>query len=145
MKVKVREDRCIGCKSCEIACARSHSDGSPVGVAPRIRVKHGQVVRGQKEASRPYVVTCRHCAKPKCVTACISGAIYQDSDGRVLYDRDKCVGCWMCIMVCPFGAIHRDLNAKKVAKCDLCNGHETPACVAACKVNALEIETGGRE
>lgn len=144
MKVKVRADRCIGCKSCEMACAGSHTEGSRLGVAPRIRVKHGQVMRkgGVRGANRPYVVTCRHCSKPKCVTACIAGAIHQDEDGRVNYDREKCVGCWMCIMVCPFGAIHRDLNAKKVAKCDLCDGRERPACVEACKVGALEIDTG---
>jgi len=144
MKVKVRIDRCIGCKSCEMACAKSHSDGSPLGVAPRLRVKHGQVIRSGdvRVANRPHVITCRHCAKPKCAAACIAGAIYQDEDGRVLYDRDKCVGCWMCIMVCPFGAIHRDLKAKKVAKCDLCDGRKVPACVEACKVDALEIDMG---
>jgi anaerobic carbon-monoxide dehydrogenase iron sulfur subunit len=147
MKVKVRIDRCIGCKSCEMACARRHSDGSPLGVAPRIRVKHGQVVRagGEAGANRPYVITCRHCANAKCVTACIAGAIYQDDKGRVMYDRAKCVGCWMCIMICPFGAIHRDLKEKKVAKCDLCDGREVPACVEACKVGALEIDMGRKD
>jgi carbon-monoxide dehydrogenase iron sulfur subunit len=148
MRIKVILDRCVGCRSCEMACASSHSTEATKGrtrVQPRIRVQHGQVRRGGVGGSRPYVVTCRHCAKPRCLDACISGAIYIDPSGKVLYDPDRCVGCWMCIMVCPFGAIHRDVKAKRIIKCDLCAHRSAPACVSACKVGALELDPGRKD
>ncbi len=44
-------------------------------------------------------------------------------------------------MVCPFGAIISDKKSKKVvAKCDLCEGLEIPACVNHCPNQALIFE-----
>jgi Fe-S-cluster-containing dehydrogenase component len=65
----------------------------------------------------------------------------------VLVDTHKCIACAMCAMVCPFDAVtfHAQANgmpARVVAtKCDGCierldKGQE-PACVEACKVDAL--------
>jgi carbon-monoxide dehydrogenase iron sulfur subunit len=45
----------------------------------------------------------------------------------------------MCIMACPFGAIKRDPAAKIIVKCDMCPDREIPACVEACKTNAIEV------
>ena len=47
------------------------------------------------------------------------------------------MGCWTCIMVCPYGAIIMDKEGKVVAKCDLCQGFDEPACVANCPNEAL--------
>jgi carbon-monoxide dehydrogenase iron sulfur subunit len=145
MRIKVISDRCLGCRSCEMACSSSHSPGGIRGrttVPPRIWVHPGQVRGGHVEGSKPYIVTCHHCAKPKCLDACISGAIFSDPSGKVLYDQDKCVGCWKCITVCPFGAIDRDVKAKKIIRCDLCAQRSEPACVVACKVGALVLDPG---
>jgi carbon-monoxide dehydrogenase iron sulfur subunit len=65
----------------------------------------------------------------------------------VLVDTHKCMACAMCAMVCPFDAVTfyaqaNGMPARIVAtKCDGCverldNGEE-PACVEACKVDAL--------
>ena len=67
--------------------------------------------------------------------------------GLVLVDTHKCIACAMCAMVCPFDAVTfyaqaNGMPARIVAtKCDGCverldNGEE-PACVEACKVDAL--------
>ena len=57
----------------------------------------------------------------------------------VIHEGDKCVGCWMCIMACPYGAIKRDPASKIILKCDFCPGRRTPACVEACKTDAILI------
>lgn len=145
MRIKVVSDRCMGCRSCEMACASNHTleaTRGRINGSPRIWVRHGQVRRGGNEGSKPIVVTCHHCAKPRCLDACISGAIYVDPSGRVLYDQGRCTGCWKCVTACPFGAIGRDDKAARILKCDLCSQLSEPACVAACNVGALELDLG---
>jgi carbon-monoxide dehydrogenase iron sulfur subunit len=59
--------------------------------------------------------------------------------GRVLFDRDRCIGCAMCVMVCPHHAIVPDKRAVKAIICDQCVGRETPACVAVCSTGAIDF------
>jgi Fe-S-cluster-containing dehydrogenase component len=69
------------------------------------------------------------------------------SHDLVLVDTHKCIACAMCAMVCPFDAVtfHAQANgmpARVVAtKCDGCierlDSGKEPACVEACKVDAL--------
>ncbi len=60
--------------------------------------------------------------------------------GLVVHNKDKCMGCWTCVMVCPYGAIKIDKEGHIVAKCDQCTELETPACVANCPNGALECK-----
>ncbi|MCK4245191.1 MAG: 4Fe-4S dicluster domain-containing protein [Candidatus Omnitrophica bacterium] len=132
-------ERCLSCRSCEIACAVEHSQSKDLFSSlkeepgPRSRTK---VERDTKLQTFP--LQCRHCEEPYCIDACISGAVSKDPEtGLVILDEDKCVGCWMCVMVCPFGVI-RPAKEKKIAlRCDLCQDNEIPACVAACPTKAL--------
>ena len=93
-----------------------------------------------------FSMMCRHCEEPLCVEACKNGSLYIAEDGRVLVHEDKCVGCWMCVMACPWGAISRNPTRGNVKglertaishKCDLCPDREVPACVMACRTEAL--------
>jgi anaerobic carbon-monoxide dehydrogenase iron sulfur subunit len=62
-----------------------------------------------------------------------------DFPGRKLeqgkVDYDVCIGCRMCVAICPFGAMGFDVLAKKVMKCDLCDGD--PQCARFCDVHAV--------
>ncbi len=72
----------------------------------------------------------------------MSGAMYKDKKtGETKHDKDKCVGCWMCIMSCPFGVLTRQKQDKIVVKCDLCADRDVPACVEACPTGALLFGT----
>jgi carbon-monoxide dehydrogenase iron sulfur subunit len=91
---------------------------------------------------------CRHCNPAPCEQVCPTGAISRDVDkDLVLIDVHKCIACAMCAMVCPFDAVtfHPQADGMPVrivaTKCDGCiervqKGRE-PACVEACKVDAL--------
>lgn len=136
-------EQCLGCKSCEIACAIEHSESKTLVGAiqeesmPNSRI-HVEMIDdgGTAYHYRNIAVQCRHCDDSACVEACISGAIRKnDSVGDVEIDEEKCVGCWSCIMVCPFGAIVK--NHHRAMKCDLCPDREIPACVEACSTHAL--------
>jgi anaerobic carbon-monoxide dehydrogenase iron sulfur subunit len=157
-RVLVRSDRCIGCRSCEIACMDHHLDEGDVDPAsrplavPRVKVECGVLDRApatighsddmisRGNLRRTFVILCQHCEEPECVGACIAGALTKDPDGAVRHHPELCVGCLMCIMACPFEAIRRDPVGKMVVKCDLCGGKETPSCVGACHVDALYLE-----
>ena len=85
---------------------------------------------------------CHHCEDAACVASCMSGAMHKDKKtGQTMHDKDKCVGCWMCIMTCPFGALTRQKQEKIILKCDLCPDRDVPACVEACLTGALFLGT----
>jgi carbon-monoxide dehydrogenase iron sulfur subunit len=73
--------------------------------------------------------------------ACIAGAISRSMAGVVTTDKDKCIGCWTCVMVCPHGVIGRHLEENKAYRCDRCPDHDVPACVNACPTHALVFES----
>jgi Fe-S-cluster-containing dehydrogenase component len=54
---------------------------------------------------RPYLVLCNHCQNPPCVRACPTKATFKrESDGIVLMDFHRCIGCRFCMAACPFGS-----------------------------------------
>jgi len=135
--------KCLGCGSCEIACAVEHSSSKKLNLAieerplPIKRRKAQYVNRGVSISTG-----CHHCEDAPCVTACMSGAMYKDKKtGQTKHDKDRCVGCWMCIMSCPFGALARQKEERLVIKCDFCPDRDTSACVEACPTNALYLGT----
>lgn len=143
-RIYAKEEVCVGCRLCEIHCVVAHSQykddivkaykKSPQRPLPRIVVEENKPVS--------FGLQCRHCDDPKCVKACITGAMQQDPEtGLVTNDETRCIGCWTCILSCPFGVIKRDSKGKKVAsKCDFCieSGCE-PACVKNCPSDALFV------
>ncbi len=54
---------------------------------------------------RPYLVLCNHCENPPCVRACPTQATFKRaSDGLVLMDFHRCIGCRFCMAACPYGS-----------------------------------------
>ena len=146
-RIVINEEYCIGCRLCEIYCVTQHTASK--NVLKAYKGKYPKPTSGivfEEKGHISFALQCRHCDDPPCVEACLTGAMHLDEDeGYILHDRDRCVGCWMCIMVCPFGVIKPDLADKVVAsKCDLCMEAEYPACIAHCPNEAIKlVETNG--
>jgi len=138
-RVYIKEDVCIGCHLCEVYCQLEHSRSKDLIKAfkkespkplPRLRVEENGAVS--------ISVRCQQCNEAPCVQACITGALTRDLEsGLVTVDEDRCIGCYTCMLACPLGAMKQDAGQKKVLKCELCQGEETPACVANCPNEAL--------
>lgn len=147
-RVFINIERCVGCKSCEIACAVHHSKSKDLFSAlfeeplPQKRIYVEQAMQFS------YPSRCMHCIDAPCIKACPRNAIVWDSElEKVSVNEDRCIGCFMCGMVCPFGAISVMKPQKVALSCDLCSSRlkegMTPACVEACLTKALifgEIE-----
>jgi anaerobic dimethyl sulfoxide reductase subunit B (iron-sulfur subunit) len=89
-------------------------------------------------------VSCNHCRTPACAEACSEGAIVKrKADGIVVIDAGKCSVCHACEDACPYGAIQFGADGDTIVeKCNFCldrleNG-ETPVCVSACPMRALD-------
>jgi Fe-S-cluster-containing dehydrogenase component len=152
-------DVCVGCHACVTNCKQWNTSGeagpladlNPYGADPSgtffNRVQTFEVGEFPNTQTVHFPKSCLHCEDPPCVPVCPTGASYKRaSDGIVLVDADKCIGCGYCAWACPYGARELDPAAKVMTKCTLCVdrihderlpvAERKPACVLACPTNA---------
>ncbi len=79
MPVYIDISRCIGCRSCEVACQRVHGGSGHINV---------HFVGDQ--ASVP--IFCHHCEEASCTIACFTEALHKEGE-RTAFDVEKCTGC----------------------------------------------------
>ena len=138
-RVYVDEKWCLGCHLCEYYCAFANSGKSSMIKALKDRTIHPRIrIEGDNQVS--FAVSCRHCKEPLCVKSCITGALSVE-DGVITVNRDKCVGCYTCILSCPYGCVMPSENGV-IQKCELCmkNSAGSPACVKGCPNKAIVYE-----
>ena len=143
-------NKCIGCRTCMIACVVEHSDEEIfhekyeyINFNPKL-----DVIKTEK-VSVP--VQCRHCEDALCAKVCANNAIKKVKNG-IKIDEKNCIGCKTCMVACPFGAIDlftlKEVSDDKLYfkekmianKCDLCmNSEDGPACVRVCPTKAFRI------
>ncbi len=136
-------DKCIGCRTCEVACVMAHGEHpleqlTEENFLPRLRL-----VRTAK-ISMP--IQCRQCEDAPCAQSCPEQAILQNGHS-VQVTAGKCIGCKSCLLACPYGAIDlvvrpsstgAKLNTVEALKCDLCLERTGgPACIQVCPTKAL--------
>ncbi len=135
-------NRCVGCHACETAC-KMENDVAP---GPKwIEVVSKEVpLELDRWVVRYVPVNCRHCADPPCASACPEKAISRTTQGVVLIDDEKCIGCSLCLEACPFGAPQFGVD-DKAQKCTMCSlrvamGLPT-ACEHLCPTGAIRSGT----
>jgi molybdopterin-containing oxidoreductase family iron-sulfur binding subunit len=159
-----------GCQDCVTACHRAHN--VPEFDNPKDEIKwiwkepfehafHDQEHEYVKEELKhsPALLLCNHCDNPPCVRVCPTQATWKrESDGIVMMDWHRCIGCRYCVAACPYGSrsfnwrdprpnikeIHDDYPTRSrgvVEKCTFCEERlaqgRMPACVEACKGKAI--------
>lgn len=92
-------ERCIGCHSCALACARLvHQRLSWETAGIRIRSRGG--LTGGFEARY-----CLACKEPPCAAVCPSKALLPRKGGGVLVKKNNCIRCGKCAAACPVDAV----------------------------------------
>jgi Fe-S-cluster-containing dehydrogenase component len=134
------QNYCVGCQACEVACQVKNNVDA--GVRWRKVTTHLVVAKG-REVERFLSLACNHCAQPACLPVCPKKAISKRTDGAVIIDRKKCIGCGKCTDACPWGVPIVNVRTEKAEKCDFCvdlvDRGEPPACVRACPVQILKF------
>lgn len=133
--INIEAEKCIGCRTCEIACAVAHTEEAMTldSFFPRLTV-----IKGMKVTTP---VVCHHCENAPCMSVCAPNAIIRDKNS-IQVIQERCIGCKSCVIACPFGAIEiATIDDKSHAlKCDLCIDQESgPTCVSVCPTNALSL------
>ncbi|MFH1726529.1 MAG: sulfate reduction electron transfer complex DsrMKJOP subunit DsrO [Elusimicrobiota bacterium] len=159
-----------GCELCTEACHAEHNVpdfGNPkdevkwIWKEPFERVfhehEHEFVPENPKHGPTP--VLCNHCDNPACVKVCPTKATWKrESDGIVMMDWHRCIGCRYCVAACPYGSrsfnwrdprpfikdIRKEFPTRAIGvveKCNFCEERlakgKPPACVEACPAGAL--------
>ena len=133
--------KCIGCRSCFVACKSENN--TPLRTDWRYVVERESGT--YPTPKREFIsLACNHCDDPACMKSCPVDAISKRaSDGIVLIDQDKCIGCRYCMFACPYGAPRIDTDTGKVSKCTMCVHRQdaglTPACATACLTGAIQF------
>lgn len=122
-------NRCIGCISCMMACARTvYHDYAPKKSAIKIRSSGG--LQGKFVAD-----ICRGCQTPPCASVCPTEALLARAGGGVKYIGERCIGCRRCVEACEVHAIGFDESSRKPVLCIQCG-----ICVKSCPHQVLVME-----
>lgn len=149
--------RCKNARACVEACQKGH-------YLPKSMEFMKVYLLQDTEKTAPYWFPkpCFHCDNPLCVSVCPVGATYKRTDGIVLIDSDRCIGCKFCITGCPYSTRvfawehYPEFDEDKqpyspeasspgvegtVSKCDFCPDlarmGKLPYCVSACPMGVI--------
>jgi len=102
--------KCVGCHACTIACVAENK--LPPGVVYR-QVVEDEIGTYPNVSKRFMPRPCLQCANPPCVPVCPVNATYTRSDGIVVMDYDRCIGCRYCMNACPYNSRYFDFGFSK--------------------------------
>jgi Fe-S-cluster-containing dehydrogenase component len=138
--------RCIGCKSCVVACHEANDlppdnrDDQLHDAPQALNDRTKNIIKLYKEDGRRSYVKqqCMHCIDPACVGACMIGALQKREYGIVTWDSDRCIGCRYCQVACPYNVpkFEWESASPRIIKCEMCNHRiaegKVPACCEVC-------------
>ncbi|RSK28757.1 4Fe-4S dicluster domain-containing protein [Bacillus sp. HMF5848] len=135
-------NRCINCKTCEMACIDYHGFKD-------IHRRHVVTFQNSDHDSIHLSISCNHCENPICVTICPENNFIKRRDGIVIHQANHCRGCERCINACPFHAPKLNPIMNRVDKCNFCyeriDQGLKPICVENCITNGLSVIAVNRD
>lgn len=145
---------CVGCQSCEFACAEANGLPEPAdypepGIIRKLDENRRCVINAYSTSGGEVYVKrqCMHCNDPACASACLTNAMDKTPGGPVIWQGEKCMGCRYCMISCPFDIpkFEYDSPNPRIQKCDMCFDRlaecKMPACVENCPSGALTYGT----
>jgi len=132
--------RCIGCRSCQVACKQAHelkaddtkffaAEGgyqNPSGFTPYTRTYVSFHERDPSGGGPAWVFVkrqCMHCKDTRCASVCAPQVYWRTAEGVVAFEPSACIGCSACVDECPFGVPvidYWDVDTPHLRKCTFC-------------------------
>jgi molybdopterin-containing oxidoreductase family iron-sulfur binding subunit len=149
--------KCKNARRCVESCQKAHH-------LPKSQEFMKVYLLQDAEKTSPYWFPkpCFHCDNPLCVSVCPVGATFKRTDGIVLIDNNRCIGCKFCMTGCPYSTRvfawkhYPEYDEDKepyspeasspgkegtVSKCDFCPDlirvGKVPYCVSACPMGVI--------
>ncbi len=109
-------DKCVACQGCSIACR--FENNTPVAAPEQAQMGRSilwnevfpnPINPTEETGEYPHVQAryltrpCMHCENPPCVKVCPVQATFQDDEGLVRQNYERCIGCRFCTVACPYG------------------------------------------
>jgi len=151
----ISPELCIGCRGCQTACkswnqlpaTKTVNKGTfenPPDLTPNLynRIRYVEVPSEANMVRWLFVSQrCMHCEDAGCIRICPApGALFRTKEGAVAFNKDKCIGCKLCVAGCPFDVPRYD-EKDKISKCHLCSDRIaeglSPACAKTCPTGAI--------
>jgi formate dehydrogenase iron-sulfur subunit len=151
----ISPELCIGCRGCQTACkawnqlpgTKTTNTGTienPPDLTPQLynRIRYVELPSEKNSVKWLFVSRrCMHCGEAGCMKICPApGALYRTKEGAVAFDKEKCIGCKLCVAGCPFDVPRYD-EAGRISKCHLCSDRIAdglpPACAKTCPTGAI--------
>jgi len=123
-----RIERCIGCQSCSLACARLVHQRISWSTAGIRIVSSGGLSTGFEAK------LCLACDPAPCAMACPTGSFTQRKSGGVKVDKSVCIRCGACAKACPVDAVYIEPESNLPYVCIHCG-----RCVAYCPLGCLAL------
>ncbi len=127
-RIRVNVDKCVGCRSCQVACSAFHANPKYSSVNPaRSRIR--MMINHRSDEYVPIRAT--DYTKAAC-------------DGRRVYmiKGNEYSDCSFCGSICPARDLFKEPGSGLPLKCDMCEADPPvePMCVQACPPKALTYE-----
>ena len=136
---------CIGCKSCERACAEHHGLPYDDNIAAEAKQSDHKLTVVLAQNDKFMRRLCMNCQDPTCASVCPVGALRKTELGPVTYEASRCIGCRYCMMACPFSVPKYEWGKALplMRKCDMCADRVVAglptACAEVCPTGATKF------
>ena len=125
-KLIAYDEKCTGCGACEEVCSKTYFKKAD---------KLKSAIRVNKEGSSCKIEVCDQCGD--CTKMCASMSVMRASNGVVRINKEKCVGCLICVGECLRGFMHYHDDEPVPFKCVACG-----LCAKQCTAGALALVDG---